>query len=189
MGVTSSKSKPNVFVPVDLQCSAAGILFFNETHVLAGYQPHKMTPCITGIGGCKEDDETALQTAWRETTEELFDCKDVPKEFIEICIKHFVPSEQFSRGDYICYAYSFATLEAFLRLAKQERIVSAAYTTIPTTLLELLFTRRQSPTTEISVLSVLPFLRQINGPLLVHEEFCMDMEQLAFHQTNSLNPK
>lgn len=185
MGLIASKPNHIESPPNSIPYSAAGILFCNDTHVLAGYQPHKQTPCMTGIGGSREDGEVALYTAWREATEELLDCQNVPAKFIDECIQKFVPTEQFSRGDYICYAYSFTTLEEFLRLAKRHRIVSAVYTTHPTTLLELLFTRKNSSTAEVASLCYLPFLRQVNGPLFVHEEFSMDMEQLAFHQSTS----
>ncbi len=175
MGVTSSKPNPTGSLPYGLQFSAAGILFFNDTHVLAGYQPHKNPPCITGIGGCKEEGETELQTAWRETVEELFDCKDVPKEFIETCITQFIPKFWFSHKDYVCFYYSFQDLECFLRLAKRHRISSAVYETIPTNLFDLVFKRTYSETAELASLCILPIVNNRNGILTIHDDFCSDM--------------
>ena len=55
----------------------AGIMFTDKNSVLAGYSSHKLA--ITGIGGKKKGDETAIQTAIRETVEELFELEEIPK--------------------------------------------------------------------------------------------------------------
>lgn len=186
MGLVSSKSSPTKLPDPSLMFSAAGILFTNETHVLAGFQPHKTTPCITGIGGSTKEGETALQSAWRETIEELFDCESVPVDFIVECKTKLAPRCWFSRGDYICFHYSFEDLKVFLNLAKKRRVPTSVYSSYPTTLLELIMNRKHSETSEVASLCLLPFMREANGPLFVHEEFCMDMEQLSFHRTANI---
>ena len=186
MGHIVSKSKqPTLPEPYE-SFSAAGVLFCNETHVLAGYQPHKSTQCITGIGGSKHEGETALQTAWRETLEELFGWDDVPSELVRLCTISLLPKRWFSRGEYICFQYTFDDLKKLLQLIKRYRIDTPLYQTIPTTLLTLVLNRNILHTSEVHSLCLLPFIREVNGPLVIHEEFCMDMEQLSFHQTANI---
>ena len=60
----------------------AGCTFLNDTHVLCGYQPHKRKAGITGIGGKREPGESILDTAFRETIEELFNLTVVPPEVL-----------------------------------------------------------------------------------------------------------
>jgi hypothetical protein len=177
MGVTSSKPTPFKLLDPNLPFSAAGILFSNDTHVLAGYQPHKKQPCITGIGGSKKEGEPALQTAWRETIEELFECETIPPKLLQLCERNFPPHHWFSRGDYICFQYSFEDLLAFLNLVKRVRLSTSLYESYPTTLLELLMNRKHSETSEIQSLCLLPFVRETTGLLHIHEEFCLDMDQ------------
>ncbi len=186
MGVTSSKPTLTSIPEPTLSFSAAGILFSNDTHVLAGYQPHKQTPCITGFGGSRKEGETALQTAWRETIEELFDCQEVPAICIELCIQRFVPHIWFRRGEYICFQYSFDDLKEFLNLAKRAHYPNTIYTSYPTTLLELLMNRNHSETAEIQSLCLLPIVRESNGFILIHEEFCLDIDQMMFHTMTTL---
>jgi hypothetical protein len=66
-----------LFKQTQFTCEAAGIVFTNGTHILAGYQPRKKNPHISGLGGSKQKDESYMQTAWRETLEELFELKDI----------------------------------------------------------------------------------------------------------------
>ena len=47
----------------------AGCIFTNGTHVLAGFQPNKKSPAISGFGGKRHGTETFTQTALRETLE------------------------------------------------------------------------------------------------------------------------
>lgn len=187
MGLLSSKLIQTPGPDPSLAFSAAGILFTNQTHVLAGYQPHKCQPCITGIGGAKCQGETALQTAWRETIEELFDCTVVPSKFLEHCTKSLVPYHWFQRGDYICFEYSFDHLKTFLKLAKRYHLSTSVYESYPTTLFELLMNRMYSETSEVQSLCLLPFIRETNGSLHIHHEFCLDLDQLAFHQSADIS--
>jgi len=177
MGVTLSKTKPVKSLDTIGSFSAAGILFRNQTHVLAGYQPHKKNPCITGIGGSRKDGESAIQTAWRETIEELFDCERVPPKLLQLCETKFPPHDWFSRGEYICFLYSFDDLKAFLKIVKRVRLPTSLYEYYPLNLLELLMNRKHSETSEIESLCVLPFVRETRGVLHIHEEFCLDMDQ------------
>jgi hypothetical protein len=43
--------------------TACGVVFTDGRHILAGYQPNKKNPCISGIGGMKEKGETHFDTA------------------------------------------------------------------------------------------------------------------------------
>ena len=55
---------------------AAGSVFTDSKIILAGYQPRKKKPFISGIGGKREEGESYMDTAIRETVEELFEFKD-----------------------------------------------------------------------------------------------------------------
>ena len=186
MGLKSSKHSQTSLPDPSLPFSAAGILFSNETHVLAGYQPHKSTPCITGIGGTRNEGEYALQTAWRETLEELFGWNTISSKLITLCETNLLPKLWFSRGEYICFQYSFDDLKKLLQLVKHCHISTPLYQSIPTTILELVFNRKILQTSEVHSLCLVPFVREANGPLLIHEEFCMDMEQLSFHKSANI---
>ena len=175
MGVTSSKLPNQLGPDPRLPFSAAGILFSNTTHVLAGYQPYKIKPCITGIGGSKLEGETALETAWRETIEELFDCKKVPSKFIIVCQIKLTPMRWIIRNEYICFHYTFDDLKRVLHFAKQYKIPTRVYSSYPTTLLELLMNRDHCMASEIKTLCLLPFTYNEERTLNIHEDLCLDV--------------
>ena len=72
-------SKPATLTTYELYASyneyyGAGLHFIDETSgtIIAGAQPHKKTPCISGFGGKAEPgDGSCVITAYRETIEEL----------------------------------------------------------------------------------------------------------------------
>ena len=177
MGLGSSKPTPYKLLDDMLPFSAAGILFSNETHALAGYQPHKRIPCITGIGGSRHGNETALQTAWRETIEELFDCENVPTKFLNLCETKLVPHSWFCRDEYICFQFSFNDLKKFLKLAKRFHLTTHIYEYYPTNLFELIMNRKDSSTSEIESLCLLPFVQNRTDHLYIHKELILDMAQ------------
>lgn len=136
--------------------NSAGIVFTNGTHFLAGYQPNKRKPFISGIGGSKNLAEKFLETAIRETIEELFDVI-VPCKLIFKIIDKLEPKKVIRNNDYMMVLYSFDDLKTFLKIC-YKNIKSPIYNSIPRTLDDLLFKRKPTKTSEISQLCLLPIV-------------------------------
>lgn len=159
--------------------SSAGCLFSNEQFLLAGYQPRKQKPFLSGLGGKREGDESFFVTALRETIEELFEIQTVPFEWIEEIQTTVVHKGIVKNGDYISVLYSFQDLESILHLLKQRGVESELYEIFPTSLFELIFKRKllEYPA-EISHLTLLPLvLHSIETPF-VSPYFIKDMRLL-----------
>jgi len=144
------------FLPRKRQYKGAGVLFTNGTHVLAGYQPNKKTPCITGIGGSRESDETFLHTALREAVEELLNVKEVPSQLICKLSDSLNPLSLFANDGYATLLYSFQQLETFLKILKENGITTDLYKEFPLSLEELVFKRKNNKEAEIKQFAVLP---------------------------------
>jgi len=134
--------------------TGAGCLFINGVHTLAGYQPRKSEPTISGFGGKKEPEETdPFQTAVRETLEELFGLhKDVIKH-IQLPLK---PKRIIQNGSYHVYVFTFADLEQILYTLQELGVSSPYYLYLPNTIPELIFHRRVDSDSEIGSLCLLP---------------------------------
>ena len=144
------------FSPRKLQYKGAGVLFTNGTHVLAGYQPNKKKPCITGIGGSREPYEIFLHTALREAVEELLHVKEVPSQLIFNLSDSLNPLSVFSNKDYATVVYTFEQLETFLIILKENGITTDLYKDFPLNLEELVFKRKNNKEAEIKQFAVLP---------------------------------
>jgi len=160
----------------------AGSVFTNGTHVLGGYQPRKRKPFISGIGGKKEASETYKDTAIRETLEEMFEFDSIPKELIRELGEKIIPNKVVQNGSYIMVVYTFENLEEMLKIIKQHKLMSPLYDIIPTTLLDLIFTRKlvydsknvfYKP--EISHLAILPVVEHKKENPFVNAYFIDDM--------------
>lgn len=138
--------------------TSAGCVFTDGKLFLAGYQPNKKRPCISGIGGSKKKGETAQQTAIRETLEELFHLKKAPKQLMDKLI-HLPPQKIRQNGSYAMCIYSFTQLEEMLRICAACDLISPLYSTIPTTLIDLLLHRTQNKKAEVSHLCLLPLVK------------------------------
>ena len=139
--------------------TAAGTLFTNKKVILAGYQPKLGS--ISGIGGMKEEGEKYKQTAIRETVEELFHIKKVPKKLIKAVIKTVEIEKVVKNGSYKILIYNFRSLKKILKIIKAHDIQSPLYKKIPTSLSKLLLKRKCNPKSEIRQLVVLPFEKAI----------------------------
>jgi hypothetical protein len=164
----------------DIEYTAAGSVFTDGKIILAGYQPLKRSPTISGIGGKKEEGETYLETAIRETIEELFEVFDFPKTLITD-IKSVIPQRIIQNGKYIMIVYNFADLEEILKIVKKYKILSPLYDKVPMNLMDLIFTRKlvySNPDPfwkpEISHLSLLPIVNH-KGIHFVDSGFIEDM--------------
>lgn len=139
---------------------AAGCFFNDDRYFLAGYQQTKATPRISGIGGAKNPGETPVQTALRETLEELFDLpqKLIPRELLEE-LETFVPPRRVVQNhSYFLVCYTFEDLETMLMILGKVYTDTPLYDTFPRTITDLLFQRKIKKESEISHLALLPFV-------------------------------
>ena len=152
--------------------SAAGCLFTDKKLVLAGYQFRHGKGVLDGIGGSREEGEMAIETAFRETLEELFDI--VPSAaLVTEMRKHFKPRSKFQTGQYICFVYNFKTLEKMMVFLKGQGLHSPLYKVFPVTITDLLFSRRIRPT-ELTHLSLIPFVDELS----LEEHFLKDFSRV-----------
>lgn len=138
---------------------AAGVAFTNNVHVLAGFQPHKKHPSISGIGGSREPGENYMQTALRECVEELFEPTSVPKTLLSK-LTSIVPQKIIQSGSYINVIYTFDDLQTMLARMKRSGLRSPLYEIFPKTLMDLITKRVLVKTAEISHLALLPVVAQ-----------------------------
>jgi hypothetical protein len=136
---------------------AAGVLFTDGTDVLAGFQPLKEEPSISGFGGSREGKETIRETAFRELLEELFEPEptfDI-KPLIRVLKERYKKDPIIKKSSYRFLILPFRELAAILALVKAIGMRSQVYTTIPTTIADLIKKRVPLPTSEISTLMLL----------------------------------
>uniref|UniRef100_A0A6C0BKM0 Nudix hydrolase domain-containing protein n=1 Tax=viral metagenome TaxID=1070528 RepID=A0A6C0BKM0_9ZZZZ len=171
----------NVEVSHPEKYKAAGSVFTDGKIILAGYQPRKKKPFISGIGGKKEEGETYMYTALRETVEELFEYESIPRILIEE-LKTIVPEKVLQNGSYIIVVYNFEDLGMMLKIIGKHKLRSPLYDTFPKNLIELIFNRRviydvnnvfYKP--EISHLSLLPLIEHSRSNPFVDGDFIEDM--------------
>jgi hypothetical protein len=137
---------------------AAGCLFSNNIHVLAGYQGGKQPPCISGFGGHCEPGEPVFQTALRETVEELFAVETVSLELLQELETVLPEKDSIQQNCYRCFLFDFTDLETLLKTVKDSGLQSPLYPSIPITVSDLLFCRTVSISSEVRHLCLLPCL-------------------------------
>ena len=158
---------------------SAGVVFTDGNSILAGYQPNKKIPGITGIGGKREAEETYIQTALRECCEELFGCTYVPPSLINELMTTTEPSNTLYDGYYVNLIYTFKDLLKILDIAKKINLWSPLYTKIPTTLDDLILQRKYSEISEIQGLCILPLAYYSDKHPIIHNEFRRDIKELV----------
>jgi hypothetical protein len=122
----------------DAAYGAAGVLFRDETHFIAGYQPK--LGLINGIGGKKEaGDKNAKATALREMLEELFGYND--PRIIDALVT-IQEEKVIDYGSYIVYVYSLYHLSSMLYIISTFRLQSPYYEHHPLTIHDLIYKRR-----------------------------------------------
>lgn len=164
---------------------AAGSVFTDGKLMLAGYQPKKRKPFISGIGGGRESGETYMDTAVRETLEELFEFKEIPEKLTEEIKTEVIPQRVIQSASYIMVVYTFEGLEQILHLVKKHSLNSPLYDFLPTTLMDLLFKRKLDISSEnlffkpeLSHLALLPLVRHPKSIPFVDAYFIEDMPLL-----------
>jgi len=168
--------------------TAAGCLFTENGLVLAGVQPNKTPRCISGLGGKKHFGETYIQTALRETVEELYgyDYFEHMVEFSEIIRKviNTVPSRNcIENGNYISVIYTFKDLEAIMGIVAKQGLSSPFYVKPPKTLQDLLLKRNWGDLQpEVTTLVLLPAAQ-----IMVDNNFAEDVRLARLMPPNSAN--
>jgi hypothetical protein len=171
---------PPVKIPTYASFMGAGCVFTDGNHILAGYQPHKKFPCISGIGGHVEQGESYLQTAYRETIEELFDVKAIPVGLIDTLIRKMAPKQISIKKGYVLVRFTFEDLEKFLKLCRKANLQSPLYPKLPKNLMQVIQRRIQAPNAEISALCLLPIVNHKGKPgSFVHPAFVSDLADMA----------
>jgi hypothetical protein len=172
--------------PSPYEYTGAGCVFTDKYHILAGYQPRKNIPFISGFGGSKHPGETALVTAIRETIEELYDIAHVPDDLINTIHNAIRPMKLVSSGTYVLAIYSLRDLEILVNVVETYGIESPLYTKLPHTVPELIFWRKKSNTAEISHILLLPYVKEheTNSPF-VDPLFLEDMKRMDLTSSRS----
>ena len=147
----------------------SGCLFTNHSHVLAGMQKTG----LSGLGGKMYFAEIAIETAWRETLEELFGFHSnfIKDRLVELC--SIRPLRIMNSGDYVCFVYTFKDLEKALSILKKYHPISPFYRYFPMTVSDLILNRREFPD-EVGALALLP----AKPGLSVAPEFLGDLSRL-----------
>jgi hypothetical protein len=158
---------------------AAGVIFADVTTVLAGYQPKKKTPGITGIGGKRQAGEHYIQTAHRECLEELFDWSKVGADFLNKMATTITPLHVISDDGYVNLVYTFDDLLKILKLVKKAGLKSHLYTERPASIEDLVLKRKPANSSEIQGLCLIPLVYYSHKHPIVQNEFRQDICDLV----------
>jgi hypothetical protein len=146
----------------------SGCLFTNHRHVLAGLQ----NTGLSGFGGKMQCTELAIETAWRETMEELFGFHHnfIKDRLYELC--SIRPLRVLVDPDYVCFVYTFKDLEKTLSILKKYHPISPFYRYFPMTVSDLILNRRElpgGPEGEVGALAILPVSTHSVAPEFLHD--------------------
>jgi hypothetical protein len=154
MGTSSSKYDYTNF-------KAAGCVFMSKTHILAAYQPNKKYSHISGLGGKREANETYMETALRETLEELFDL-EAPLNLIQRIKDTLIPRRILLEGSYVCIVYDLDQLVEILFLCNESlRQLDLYPGGCPLTVEDLILKRSVMSRSEVSHLCLLPLINSL----------------------------
>jgi hypothetical protein len=173
MGCGNSKVRDEIVdKPV---IKGAGCIFTNGKLILAGYQPYKKVPVISGIGGSCNSGEHYVDTAHRELLEELFGFEGDLTNLVML-VKNTVSSSKYiTNGPYINLVYNFDDLSAILVLLNMQSTQSKFYDKFPQCIEDLLLKRKLILGAEIRHLILLPVLQN----LPIADEFIKDITLLV----------
>lgn len=160
MGCVSSKVKDNLD---DGPIKGAGCIFTNNKLILAGYQPYKKQPIISGIGGSCNKGEHYIDTALREMLEEIFGFEGDLTNLLMVIKTNLAPSKQIRNGNYISIIYSFDDLLSIIAILNMQFIKSKFYDNFPQNIEDILLKRKLIPGEEIQQLLLLPILQLEHG--------------------------
>ena len=159
--------------PIIDSVTAAGCIFTNETHILAGYQPNKTTPYISGFGGNRLEGEPYEHTAIREIIEELFDI-EATYDMITWVLNDLKPIRSIKHTGYMVLQYTFEDLDKIIKYLESYGVNSRLYKVWPKNLYDLIFTRTPTKSSEISTICLLPFVKDI----VIDDKFKKDIDEI-----------
>jgi hypothetical protein len=159
--------------PIIDSVTAAGCIFTNETHILAGYQPNKTTPYISGFGGNRLEGEPYEHTAVREMIEELFDI-EATYDMITRILNDLKPLRSIKHTGYMVLQYTFEDLDKIIKYLEPNGVNSTLYKVWPKNLYDLIFTRTPTKSSEISIICLLPFVKDI----VIDDKFKKDIDEI-----------
>lgn len=174
--------------PIIQDFYAAGCFFYNGVHVLAGYQPNKRSPHISGIGGSREPNEDYFTTAIRETLEELFNLDIVDPLLISKIRMELHPLDILILKGYVILVYSFKDLERIIQIVYSSGLKSSLYKTRPYTVSDLIFKRSVNFKAEISHLVLLPFIKHRDTANFMDRNFLRDLRAIFNEMNNQPSP-
>jgi hypothetical protein len=176
----NSRVAPDIvkFPPID-SFEAAGVVFADKNTILAGYQPKKKAPGITGIGGRRQGEETYVETAFRECLEELFDWNFVDTALINKITRITTPLHILNYDGYVNIVYTFDDLMKVLKVVRGAGMKSRLYKKFPLNLNDLILKRNQSFSSEIQGLGLLPLVYYSHKHPIVQSEFREDIHALV----------
>jgi hypothetical protein len=137
----------------------AGILFTDGNLVLCGYSIHKTQ--ITGIGGKKKENEELIETAIRETIEELFELETIPEALTRFLKTRLTFNTIIGVPNYTVFVMTFQDLDIIFETLKMFSVKSNIYSIIPVSITDLLFMRKVNQKSELSTLCLLPCVNKI----------------------------
>ena len=172
------KKQSNVYTQDDY--IGAGVLFTNGKNIIAGYQPNKKKPFISGIGGMRNKGETNyFETAIRETLEELYEIYSFPANLLQDIKEQMIPKKVIQTERYINIVFTFTDLQILMNLTKKYSIVSELYDVLPSNINEFIFNRKiLSKRTEISHVCILPLIHNDANPQCIDPYFLSDLPQV-----------
>ncbi len=141
---------------------AAGCVFTNGKVILAAYQKEEYAPTINGIGGKRNGPtESYIETALRETVEELFAVETVPPRLLAALQSRITPTRIHKSGPYVLVIYTFEDLDTLLKVAYTILKSCPVYEKFPRTLSDLILHRNANyePRPEIIHLCILPVVK------------------------------
>jgi hypothetical protein len=121
-----------------------------------GYQPAKKM--ITGIGGKPLDGEQRLETAMRETVEELFGMSPT-RWLLNGLLGYYRNRRSVANESYTMYIFTFEDLVDFMAIVRGFMHASPYYTVFPNTLTDLILHRAAPSDAEITSLAIIPIVR------------------------------
>jgi len=146
-------------------------MFTDGIRVLAGYQT-KLEK-IGGFGGKSHPGESRIETALRETIEELFGVVDVP---VDLLAKLPRSDNYIEYPEYTCFVYNFDDLQTFIR--RTGRYVNTPfYSTFPETVWDLIQKRVFPIDAEVGELFLIPAGEQHQ---VVSRAFQRDLREAGF---------
>ena len=171
--------KMDLYFPKLFLLNMAGILFTDETLVLAGY--NEFHEHITGFGGKNKNSEYPYETAIREIVEELLEIHCINEAIYKEICQQITFDNIISYKAYSMYIMSFRELEHILFVVRRYGFKSKLYDTFPRTVSDLIFKRKKGNKCEFDSLVVLP----MNHNYHLKPEFLKDM--LTFKNISLIN--